>query len=661
VSIDPSLLATMSEEEIARTLNLDGKTIADVAKTFAQNPCSTIEPPMSSRTDTPGRRAVEGLDGVHRTIVAGLALEKTIGEGGMGIVRLATQRSLGRKVAVKTLRPEARSEAATLRLLREAWVTGSLEHPNIVPVYDLGIDDDGSPIIVLKKIEGTEWATILRDEKISTEDRIEQGLRVLVLLCNAVSLAHARGILHRDLKPENVMIGSFGEVYLVDWGIAVTTRDDPTGRFPSAADAKDIAGTPAYMAPEMLGAIGKLSDRTDVYLLGAILHEILTGLPPHKGTFTQIVGSILLSEPKYGDGVPKELAAIARKAMARAPDARFESADELRQRLEWYLRHRGSLALSNEAEKSLREMRELSSHGEVDDAMRDRFYHLFAEARFGFRQAIAASKDNEEARRGLRAAIETVVAFELASGTAEAASAAMAELDDPPPSLASRVVAAAAASKKKRAELERIQADHDPQTGRKTRLAVGMMAGMFWTIAPLAAPWFERKIDIHSPYALRYMFAWSVILAGVGIALGAWGRESLSKTIHNRRMRSIMLANFAAQLLLELACYLVGVPWEQTMALHFVVWTFSVSVMAIVIEPRMWPSAGVYVASLVVVSRYPSIFWYVCAASQLALVVNIFFAWASPQDTRPSREIMQRVRQYSEKRAAHARDEDVRG
>src|SRR5205823_858453 len=119
-----------------------------VAKTFAQNPHSTIEPSPKERADTPGRRAVEGLEGVHRTIVAGLALEKTIGEGGMGIVRLATQRSLGRKVAVKTLRPETRSEAATLRLLREAWVTGSLEHPNIVPVYDLGIDDDGSPIII---------------------------------------------------------------------------------------------------------------------------------------------------------------------------------------------------------------------------------------------------------------------------------------------------------------------------------------------------------------------------------------------------------------------------------------------------------------------------------------------------------------------------------
>jgi len=277
--LDPSTLATLADEEIARTLRMNVADFADVAATIAANPRSTIEPAQRASADAMGRRALQELGAARdeRGITSGLDLEQTIGEGGMGIVRLATQRSLGRKVAVKTLRPAARNEVATLRLLREAWVTGTLEHPNIVPVYDLGLDEDGSPIIVLKRIEGVEWGDIMRDAnaaraRYGAEDLLEYNLRILLQLCNAVSLAHARGVLHRDLKPENVMIGSFGEVYLVDWGIAVSLTADALGRLPLAVDQNEMAGTPYYMAPEMLGALGKLSVRTDVYLLGAILH-----------------------------------------------------------------------------------------------------------------------------------------------------------------------------------------------------------------------------------------------------------------------------------------------------------------------------------------------------------------------------------------------------
>src|SRR5689334_21645835 len=118
-------------------------------------------------------------------------------------------------------------------------------------------------------------------ERYGADDLLEYNLSILVQLCSAVSLAHERGVLHRDLKPENVMIGRFGEVYLVDWGIAVSLTADLQGRLPLAAEQNEIAGTPCYMAPEMLGALGKLSERTDVYLLGAILHENLSGEPPH--------------------------------------------------------------------------------------------------------------------------------------------------------------------------------------------------------------------------------------------------------------------------------------------------------------------------------------------------------------------------------------------
>ncbi|MCZ7681391.1 MAG: protein kinase [Sandaracinaceae bacterium] len=160
----------------------------------------------------------------------GLALRGTLGEGGMGIVRLATQRSLGRDVAVKTVKGSQAAERATGALLREACVMGLLEHPNVVPVYDLVVGDAGEPAIVMRKIEGSSWASVMHDPaalraRFDAEDALEWNLRVLAQVCNVVDFAHSRGILHRDLKPENVMLGEFGEVYVVDWGLAVALRE----------------------------------------------------------------------------------------------------------------------------------------------------------------------------------------------------------------------------------------------------------------------------------------------------------------------------------------------------------------------------------------------------------------------------------------------------
>jgi hypothetical protein len=643
---DPTLLATMSAEEIARTLRLDGATIQELSKTIAQNPRSTIEP-SGVVSDAPGRRALEGL-GAEREqqgITGGLTIEQTIGQGGMGIVRIATQRSLGRKVAVKTIRPEARTERATLHLLREAWVTGALEHPNIVPVYDLGLDDDGSPIIVLKKIEGAEWATVIANaeevkKRFGAHDLLEHNLRILVQLCNAVSLAHARGILHRDLKPENVMIGSFGEVYLVDWGIAVSLEEDPTGRMPYAkASGREVAGTPCYMAPEMLG-MGDLSVRTDVYLLGAILHEILTGAPPHQGTFAQIVASIVRAEPEYPPEVPPELAAIAKKAMSRDPADRFASADELRQRLEWYLRHRGSLGLSTEASARLTRMKKLV----VEGAERDDVYRLFAEARFGFRQAIAASEENEVARAGLRDAIETMVAYELERGTPDAASAALAELEKPPESLSLRVAQARDKADKDRARFAELEAQHDVTTGRRTRVAASAILGVVWTLAPQLAGWLEPRFE----HPARGMYVWTVILALFAVAVGRWGKESLSKTVLNRQLRAVVMVELGMQLALEVGCIALGISFASAIVLHFVVFATCVAAFSAMIEKRMWPATAGYVVLFFVSCYAPALRWHAMTVGHAILVANIFAVWGSSED-RPSKlgtRIVERHRRH---------------
>ena len=645
---------TLSEEELARTLEMSAATFEQLARTVVQNPRSTIEP-ARLRSSGAGKRALEGLDGkgAEPGITAGLVMGATIGEGGMGIVRAATQRSLGRQVAIKTLRPQVKSEQATLRLLREAWVTGSLEHPNIVPIYDLGLADDGTPIIVLKHIEGLSWCDIIADAaaveaRFGADDLLEHNLRILIQLCNAVSLAHSRGIVHRDLKPENVMVGRFGEVYLVDWGIAVSLVDDPTGRLPLASEATEMAGTPSYMAPEMLGT-GMLDARTDVYLLGATLYEVLVGRPPHVGeNFKQILTSILLSRPTFPEDVPAPLADIARRAMARVPADRFASADELRQKLEWYLRHRGSLALSAEASLRVEEMRAVLAAKVDPDDVRKRVNHLFAEARFGFRQAIRACDDNEGARTGLREATEIVVAFELEEGTPEAAAAALAELETPPPELAMRVADAMRRREQEKvrvATLEKLSAELDPATGRRTRMVAGVLLGVAWTITPEVCGSLYRAKGT-APRWLPYLLTFAIIAVGAGIV--RWGRESLSKTAVNRRTQSVAMVMFALQLTLQVGGNVLGLPLLHIFVLYLYCWFFSSAVFVIFVERRFWPSAVGYFAAFVGACVSPEHVWELMSASNVVFTVNLLIAWSRPIED--SGFMLERFRERRERR-----------
>jgi serine/threonine protein kinase len=224
---------------------------------------------------------------------AEVRMHEAIGQGGMGVVYRAEQTSLGRDVAVKTLLPERIDGESIAKLVREAWLLGRMEHPNIVPVHLLRLDERGQPMIVMKRVEGRVWRELIREQP------LEAALRILVQVCNAVHFAHSRGVLHRDIKPANVMVGTFGEVYLLDWGVAVSLREDPRGLLPHVGQTEGLAGTPIYMAPEMLdGEPASLGVHTDVYLLGATLHHVLAGDAPHRAfSQSEVLARIRKSAP----------------------------------------------------------------------------------------------------------------------------------------------------------------------------------------------------------------------------------------------------------------------------------------------------------------------------------------------------------------------------
>ncbi|UJR83878.1 serine/threonine-protein kinase [Sandaracinus amylolyticus] len=638
-----------SPDELSQTLEARMEELLQDARTLDRSPSSTITPERS-RPDAAGEHAIALLRRMGPT-GAGLEVRGTIGEGGMGVVRLATQVALGREVAVKTLKADQKSDAATLKLLREAWVTGSLEHPNVVPVYDISLDAQGSPQIVLKKIGGAAWADLMRDDKairkrFQARDAFEWNVRILVAVCNAVHFAHSRGILHRDLKPENVMIGEFGEVYVLDWGIAVAMHDDGTGRLPLAKDAIEMAGTPLYMAPEMLGgAPGLLSQRTDVYLLGAMLFEVIAGRAPHEGAHLgEILHSIARSKPTLPEGTPAELARIVLRALDADPDARFESAEQLRLALIGFLEHRGSLKLAGEAEARLAELLEEKERvGGDPDERRLRLYHLFGECRFGFLEALEIWRDNEEARAGLRRALITMIELELEQGDPKAAALLLAEVEDAPAELIARVSDERAkwqAEEERRAKLAR---DHDPSIGRRTRVFIGVVLGTLWTIAPFALWVWTRTGHAERSHAQAMLATSALFVAAMG--LGYWARDSLSRTAINRRLTRLVGIMLGSQILLFGSVWRLGVTPEQTGPLLMFLYTVLAAVAAATIESRLWPTVAVYVAGLALANVWPEHVFLLEAIANLSLTINVVVIWA-----RIEEDVVAPLRERSEQR-----------
>jgi tetratricopeptide (TPR) repeat protein/tRNA A-37 threonylcarbamoyl transferase component Bud32 len=229
-------------------------------------------------------------------------LLEEIGHGGIGVVYRGRDGLLGRELAVKVLRENYRDNPeARRRFINEARIGSRLQHPAIVPVYELGSFADGRPYFTMKLVEGHTLAAMMQDRADPTEDR-PRLLGIFEQVCQAMAYAHAGGFIHRDLKPHNVMVGSFGEVQVMDWGFAKVLQTDEGGRMKDEADncplhpssfilhpfsasqSGILMGTPAYMPPEQArGEADRIDARADVFALGAILCEILTGRPPYTG------------------------------------------------------------------------------------------------------------------------------------------------------------------------------------------------------------------------------------------------------------------------------------------------------------------------------------------------------------------------------------------
>jgi eukaryotic-like serine/threonine-protein kinase len=254
-----------------------------------------------------------------------------LGCGGMGTVYLVEDSRLDRRVAMKVLDTPDRAGDLEARLVREARVLAQLEHPGIVPVHDVGTLADGRIFYTMKFVQGRRLDEIVREPA-----SLPERLRLFQKICEPVAFAHSRGVLHRDLKPENIMVGPFGEVLVMDWGIAkllagfaestpadsggtenTTATVNSRAKSPPETAHGAVVGTPGYMAPEQAcGEIAQLDQRADIFSLGAILRFFVTGPNPSEGATTS-------------KNALRRLSAIAAKAMAPSPEARYASAQDL--------------------------------------------------------------------------------------------------------------------------------------------------------------------------------------------------------------------------------------------------------------------------------------------------------------------------------------------
>jgi serine/threonine-protein kinase len=232
--------------------------------------------------------------------VPGYDVKSILGEGGMGTVWRAKDRTFRRSLAVKMLSEQHQKDAdLKRRFLEEAQLMGQLQHPGVPPVHDLGVLPDGRPYFAMKLIKGKTLAALLQERESRDQDR-PHLLAIFEHVCQTLAYAHAQGIIHRDLKPANIMVGAFGEVQVMDWGLAKVLGPREADEQPrsqgstictvrteapdSATQAGLAMGTPAYMAPEQArGEVDRLDERCDVFGLGAILCEVLTGEPPFTG------------------------------------------------------------------------------------------------------------------------------------------------------------------------------------------------------------------------------------------------------------------------------------------------------------------------------------------------------------------------------------------
>ena len=381
-TIEPSSVAEVDVDAdstragiMARAANLD----ADDAEPYDPDNLTLVPSDEAVTGPIPDLQVIEDLRADRYEILGEIA------RGGMGSIQEVRDKDLRRNLAMKVILKSKQGSGSSgsavspdvlRRFLEEAQITAQLAHPGVVPVHELGVDQDGHTYFTMSRVHGETLANIITKARERSDGwSLNRALQVILRVCETLAFAHRKGVIHRDVKPANVMVGEFGQVYVMDWGLAkVLGRDDAHDIRVSEPPATDtvppatagqrvlypsdrqqpittmdgvVIGTPAYMPPEQAeGRIAEIDKRSDVYAIGTLLYHLLTGGAPYVQRASRVSARDVLTAVREGPPVPiseldptapVEVRAICEKAMARAPDQRYASAEELAEDLRNYL------------------------------------------------------------------------------------------------------------------------------------------------------------------------------------------------------------------------------------------------------------------------------------------------------------------------------------
>ncbi len=389
-------------------------------------------------------------------------MKELLGQGAQGLVFGVQDKDCGREIALKTMRGDDRIPTQIARFVHEVQVTAQLEHPGIVPVHDLNVLPDGTLFYTMKKIQGRQLSEEIQRHLGHADSRFRL-LQLFLKVCDTMSFAHSHGVLHRDLKPSNIMIGDYGEVLVVDWGLSkvMNQADVISVRSQNAQESDSgiyvtreghAVGTPAYMSPEQaMGHRDTLDQRSDIYSLGVILYEMLSKSLPYTGLDVETVLDqvakgqwVPINKQSLGNDISPQLAAVVHKAMAHDPKVRYRTVDELALDLNAYLAGESVTAYAdNLPERILRFMRKnqaqvktglilsavfliaVMSFGfylqkldqdQVNKWRTEAFYYLtnglYDEARNSFKRIIEFDNNDYLAKDGLKRANKLKAAYE---------------------------------------------------------------------------------------------------------------------------------------------------------------------------------------------------------------------------------------------------------
>ncbi|BBM86265.1 serine/threonine-protein kinase [Candidatus Uabimicrobium amorphum] len=372
----------------------------------------------TNETIAPGKSKVQ----INFTAEQDYQNYEEINRGGMGIIYKAEQTKLKREIAIKKTLPGADKN----KFLAESLVTAYLEHPNIVPVHEIDHAESNEVLLAMKLVKGISLKELLYPKTPEQKNKAQEYdfikyLQILFDVCNAIEYSHSKGIVHCDLKPDNIMIGDFGEVLVMDWGIAIDVKENPEQRRTvHKSQITTPLGTPCYMPPELAEGRGKdISYTTDVYLIGGILCEILNRKPLHTG---ESIWKVLLAAKEskaviFDKDIPLELQQICHKATAKENKDRYPSVSDFKKELTNYLQRRESIEITQQAEKMFVNSKHIiQEQGDYNDGEWYSLYENLSQCIALFHQAHKKWPDNHKALQGEKEARIAYADFALIQG-----------------------------------------------------------------------------------------------------------------------------------------------------------------------------------------------------------------------------------------------------